>query len=555
MDPTMQAAASGFEFLSSARSGPISMRKLWRWLVAALAVMGFVVALLGALSLRMDRHDAWLQARQAQSNVAATLSQDIARNFELYDLSLKNLLTELDLPEIVGFNTETRRRVVFDGIVSANFIGGMFVTDRDGAITLASRTLVNAVNVADRDYFIAAQKSEADKLIISAPLQTRQPGSALSLVLGRRRLGPDGLFDGVVGLSLRLSYFQDRLAPLSLPAGARIGLYRDDGILILRHPYNPAEVGKDTSAFPLWPQFASTTAGFMIGKTPGSDDQRLILHQHVGALPLVLVVSVPVTDIMHAWGRKAWATGMLAGSLTICILCLVMLTRQEFYRAHRVNHALQALSMTDALTGLANRRRLDARLAQEWQRAQRNGEPLSFILLDVDQFKVYNDLYGHPAGDSCLQKVARILQGQVHRPGDVVARYGGEEMAVLLPGTDAIGAAILADRICVAIHTAAIPHRGSEFTVVTASLGIATLMPQRGVGSPTSLIACADEALYRAKRGGRNRIEAAVPMMKISLDTPGTIAPYQNPELAEAGQYSSMITPAAPLPPAPGEAP
>lgn len=179
---------------------------------------------------------------------------------------------------------------------------------------------------------------------------------------------------------------------------------------------------------------------------------------------------------------------------------------------------LASLARTDGLTGLANRRAFDETLALEWRRAARDQTPLSLLLLDIDHFKLFNDAYGHPAGDGCLRRVAAEVQAAVRRPADLAARYGGEEIALLLPNTAAPGAAAVAEQVRVAIERLGIPHAGNgAIDHVTVSLGVATAIP--GAGSePGLLLAAADAALYRAKRDGRNRMATASDAL-LSVDT------------------------------------
>ncbi len=173
------------------------------------------------------------------------------------------------------------------------------------------------------------------------------------------------------------------------------------------------------------------------------------------------------------------------------------------------NELLAELSATDGLTGIANRRRFDEALAQEWLRATRAGTSLSLLLIDIDHFKAYNDHYGHLAGDECLRCVAQILSDCLRRAGELVARYGGEEFALLLPGTELDDALALAQRCCERLREAAIDHdRSATERYLTLSIGAATISPlpsQR----PELLITAADGALYRAKHAGRNRCESA----------------------------------------------
>ena len=172
----------------------------------------------------------------------------------------------------------------------------------------------------------------------------------------------------------------------------------------------------------------------------------------------------------------------------------------------RTETILQDLSRRDGLTGLANRRHFDESLEREWKRALREKDQLSIIMCDIDFFKKFNDFYGHQSGDDCLRAVARVLERVLHRPLDVAARYGGEEFVVVLPGTDREGALAVAESIRSGIEALAIPHASSSAApVVTISLGVAFLIPTPD-GTAAEMLSAADQALYRAKEEGRNRV-------------------------------------------------
>jgi diguanylate cyclase (GGDEF)-like protein/PAS domain S-box-containing protein len=167
---------------------------------------------------------------------------------------------------------------------------------------------------------------------------------------------------------------------------------------------------------------------------------------------------------------------------------------------------VQRLASSDSLTQIANRRRFDEYLDQEWQQMVRERGALSLILCDIDCFKTYNDTYGHQAGDNCLQQVAQAINYAVKRPADLVARYGGEEFAVILPHTDAKGAVQIAEAIRSKIQFLQIPHAGSQVSqYITLSLGVASTVPVHE-SSPAVLIAAADKSLYQAKAEGRDRV-------------------------------------------------
>lgn len=180
------------------------------------------------------------------------------------------------------------------------------------------------------------------------------------------------------------------------------------------------------------------------------------------------------------------------------------------------NYQLQQLTVIDSLTQVANRRRFDEYLLQEWDRALRGHLPLSLIIGDLDHFKPYNDHYGHQAGDRCLQAVAQALDHCSSRASDLVARYGGEEFAVILPNTAMAGAMQVGDRLVKAIQALALPHAASPTApIVTLSCGGATVMPRADL-LPANLVLTADQALYQAKGGGRNQVRG----MAVVLPTP-----------------------------------
>ena len=169
------------------------------------------------------------------------------------------------------------------------------------------------------------------------------------------------------------------------------------------------------------------------------------------------------------------------------------------------NRTLEAMARMDGLTGIANRRYFDSYLPTELARSARSRAPLSLVLIDIDHFKIFNDHYGHPAGDACLRQVATALRAAQRRPGDLAARYGGEEFAMVLPDTPLEGALEVAKHIAERVAQLDIPHAGSTtHRVLTLSQGIATCAPG-DTATCERLVAHADKALYLAKERGRNR--------------------------------------------------
>jgi len=198
------------------------------------------------------------------------------------------------------------------------------------------------------------------------------------------------------------------------------------------------------------------------------------------------------------------SSGQVIGSVGI----LTDITRRKKMEAklRELNRKLERLATLDGLTRVANRRSLDRFLDLEWRRTRRERAPMALILSDIDHFKLYNDTYGHLAGDDCLRAVATAIKECAKRPMDLVARYGGEEFAVVLPNTNADGAVHIAETICREVVNLRVRHpESSTGEFLTLSCGVAAMVP-REESTPEALVAAADEALYEAKKQGRNRV-------------------------------------------------
>ncbi len=235
----------------------------------------------------------------------------------------------------------------------------------------------------------------------------------------------------------------------------------------------------------------------------------------------------PIIFLTTRVDDNAFTDGILAGGdaylskplnplrlqLTVIAMERIYQMRQKLFLAQQelmiVNQELEKLSLTDQLTGLANRRNFDQTLAKEYKIANRKKSPLALIVCDIDYFKLYNDCYGHQQGDECLVTVSGTIVAEIKRPADLCCRYGGEEFAIILPDTDLQGARALAEKICISVRGKSIPHEQSKIAnCVTLSLGVTTYFGQFKTGR--ELFKAADEALYHAKTNGRDRVEINV---------------------------------------------
>lgn len=230
--------------------------------------------------------------------------------------------------------------------------------------------------------------------------------------------------------------------------------------------------------------------------------QRLKSDERTSRIPVIFVTArEEMSD--ETRGFEVGGVDYIAKPIRPPIVRARVRTHIELKRARDL---LEQTASIDALTGIGNRRRFDTALANEWKRAVRSHLPFSLAILDVDFFKFYNDTYGHARGDECLRAVAHALAGVVHRAGDVVARYGGEELALILPDTDAHGAVALLRRVLDGVRDLRLEHKASKCSNhVSLSGGAVTAMAADDDGA-ARLVEAADKVLYEAKQSGRNRI-------------------------------------------------
>jgi len=232
-----------------------------------------------------------------------------------------------------------------------------------------------------------------------------------------------------------------------------------------------------------------------------------------------LVVLTPTIILLMLSDRMGYDLVAIASIILAVTLLLVSnYIYQLLFDLQKTSVALRELADTDQLTRIANRRHFDREFKAEWRRAMRERTPISLLIIDVDSFKLYNDINGHQRGDECLKEIARSLAAITNRPADLAARHGGEEFSVLLPATDQVDAVMLAERLRHKIETLKIDFPESEFGIVTVSIGVSCCEPSWEPNSkkseekepkvifPAMLLTAADNALYVAKQQGRNRV-------------------------------------------------
>ena len=479
-------------------------------IAGALVIASFMVSVCGVAVIQ-SRGDALERARENSRNVAIIAERDIERNFELYDLSLQAVIDGIHDPDVMALDPRVRRLALFDRAASASYLGSVLVLDETGRVVLDSLSdTLPDLNFSDRQYFTVQRDNSNVGMFVSDPYYSRLRHGSPSLALSRRISRPDGSFGGIALVAVQLDYFHDLFSGLQLGRHGSMALIRDNGIMVMRQPYDPAVIGRDISKASTFRRFKMAPEGSFSDKSTIDGVRRLYYFKHLRNLPLMIMVAQAESDIYAAWKRRTIVIGALMATFALAFVGLASILAAQLRRRMRAESELALLARIDGLTGLNNRRTLGEILEQEWRRARRTRSVFSLLFVDVDRFKAFNDRYGHQAGDDALAAVARCIGENLRRPADSAARYGGEEFLVVLPDTAQQGALAIAENIRAAISALGIEHEASEFGCVTASIGAAAWTPDTD-GDISAVIRAADRALYDAKMTGRNKVALCEP--------------------------------------------
>lgn len=451
---------------------------------------------------------ALLMNEQAAANVATLTQQTIARDIELYELSLQSVLEGANDPDILYQEPGLRQKILFDRSATAPGLGAIMVLDAKGDIKLDSRAYPpRQGNFANHEYFEIHRDAVSDVgLYVSRPFRAWLQDQIWVVSVSRRINKPDGSFDGVVSGTIQISYFERLFNKVAIGKGDRIVLLRDDGTLVARTAGLKSEIGADWRSKPIFTHVMGGNMGTFTSDGSMDGGSRLYAFHRVDRLPLIVAVGISTNQVLAPWWFKMSVLAAIFAIMATGVVGLVWMLEGELRRRAAAEKAAAELARTDGLTRLANRRWFDEELSRKWAVAVREGRPMSLLMVDVDQFKPFNDSYGHQAGDRALAAVAGIIGGAVRRPEDLAARYGGEEFAVLLPDTDRRGAFQIAETIREGARNLLIEHAGNEHKIVTVSVGVATAFPRSGTMQAATLVCDADAALYRAKEAGRDTV-------------------------------------------------
>ncbi|MBP32424.1 sensor domain-containing diguanylate cyclase [Methylobacterium sp.] len=489
-----------------------------RWLILAnsLTVAGLVGV--AALLLWQMRIDAKHRSQANASSLVQVLGRDIARNIELYDLSLQAVVDSFGRPDVAQASPELQRLILFDRAASAPGFAFLLLLGSNGVIVSGSSPSVpKGLDRSETEYFrhFLAHPNDND-LHVSPPAISRVSGQPM-IMLTRRLSSPDGSFAGVVVGGIKIDYLRSLFASVDAEHAGTVTLYGPHGVVLMREPFDQRAIGESVANTPSYRRMVAMREGGFVGPAMLGEGERHFTFARFGSGSLILSIAVAPATIYAEWHRMAISLGFVLLCLCGVTVGLTWLVRRELSRRTQAEAALVAANAhlaeqatTDALTGLGNRRRFDEALSREWDRAMRDRRALSLVLIDADCFKGFNDTYGHQRGDEALRVIAGSIRAAANRAGDLACRIGGEEFAVILPEIDLAGAGAVAERIRSAVMGWGISHTAAPHTVLTVSCGTASV-PENLASDVAELVAQADAALYAAKDTGRNRVRAAEP--------------------------------------------
>lgn len=447
------------------------------------------------------------EAKRSAFNLVQLIDREVRNTVSLYDTALMSLISLFQSHALDSFPQPLKNTLLFHKASELPSNDGFYVLNTAGEVIATSVPDVDlGQNVTENPWFKVHRELDSGEVYISRPYQHSGKDGDWSIRFSRRMSAPDGSFAGVAVAQMKLDYFTNLLRGLDVGPDGNISLFRTDGIMLVQYPPIPSmSTGMDLSTLPNYARLMDQGYGSFIAMSDTYQAPRLYNFSQVYNLPILVLVGMSIEYIFGNW----WHTALLIGTATL-LLCLglvllTLLLRHELNLRQQAERALAELASTDPLSGLANRRVLDTKLAEEWRVAQRTGRPISLLMIDIDHFKKFNDSYGHQCGDEAIRRVANIINTHIRRPRDLATRYGGEEFAVLLADTDAAGARQLAEEIRSSVD-AMEPVLPSKHKL-TISLGACTCYA-RPDNNALALLNMADKALYQAKKGGRNRVVA-----------------------------------------------
>ncbi len=461
------------------------------------------------------------RSQSSTLNLTQALSQHASDTFMQAETTLEELAGQISRFGL-GQDQLLRLHQVFqEKTRSLPQINAISVFDAQGKILVtATDRLPENQDFADRDYFRFHRDHPELTPHIGKVITSRLSGK-LILPISRRLNHPDGSFAGVLLESVMLNHFRNFYTKFVITDDSTLMLLLNNGTVLYRQPYDEKTIGTSIADTALFKEDINQNVSGLVTRSINNNRQwNLYSYRHLKNFPVIVTTGLSLDQSLVDWRKDAIShvimTMIFVGMITLVSLLLMRQVRARMQaeielihaqqELRKLNRSLEKLARSDGLTGLYNRRHFDLSLAYEFKRSLQLQQTMGIILLDVDYFKQFNDIYGHVAGDECLKLIGKTLLNLPVRQRDLVARYGGEEFIVLLPATDEAGTRAVAERIYQEIQALHILHRGSPTGILTLSIGVFVGQPVAEQDTPSKLIVKADAALYQAKRQGRNQI-------------------------------------------------
>lgn len=461
------------------------------------------LSLLAGWQMLAMKRDALAYARASGHNILLLVERELHRDLVVHTQTLQtlnNVVVSPDAREVAGPALGALLRGHED---SAGELGTIVLTDARGQLLreLHHQTEVQR-DLSGREY-VSAVLAEPQRLHLSHPFLPSYPGAGPSTALSRSLLDADGKLIGVVAVIKELRRLRSLIEDVKIDSSGLVSIRLLDGTPLARWPV----AGRSNSEAEkrAFEHFVVSGQQEYVHDNLDAPQPAWHGYKRVGDYPMAVSVELGSECVLRTWNGRTVVTSGLLVSFNIATVAMAFRLSRYLRERAAAENRLRNQACTDALTGLHNRRWFDDKARQEWHRHLRNGGDLAVLMLDIDQFKAYNDHYGHPMGDVALAKVAEQVRQGCRREEDGAARYGGEEFVVILPNADLAGARKVAEDIRQRVEATAQPHAKVQRGVVTVSIGVASTSASK-VESVEALLKVADENLYRAKAGGRNRV-------------------------------------------------
>lgn len=483
-------------------------------------IVSFVISLSLAFQITTSRQQSIHQINTSVANLSHTLdvyTEGIMRQSEML------ITTISDMTEIYGMIPQQAANIQRmmknqDDLLSQ--INNVIIYDSRGdVVTALHEDFSGRRNSADRAFFIYHREHSGKRVFIGQPVISRTNGKWV-ITISRRLETHTGDFNGVAVVTLGIENFLALYGQIDIGHSGVIGLTTESGVLLIRYPFKNNYIGAIVSDSPLFRKYLKVqNSGIARSISRFDNIERIYAFEKNKRYGLVTTVAVSTDEAMYSWRKQAIQLAVLIFIFTVVLIVASYFLYSDLSKKHKMNKELAAgknvlkqaneelkvIASEDALTGLNNRRIFDEKLLSEIARCAQQDSLISVLIVDVDYFKKFNDNYGHPAGDRCLAQLGEILKKSVRGDDQIVARYGGEEFTLILPHMGNAEAISLGASIIREVNAENIEHGFSPFGRVTVSVGISTARAVTLAGKEQSIVMSADNALYQAKRSGRNQ--------------------------------------------------